>query len=123
MPAVSPSSVTMSVSGSLASVAPSPGFPLGMLEALTHAYGREAQALHGRLMTRVWQAIAITDTSVLVESTLGWPDSGQFWCDGILFTYTSKTDGSFLDVTSRERPVDIPARTEVVLHVPSAPPE
>lgn len=120
---VSPNSVTMVVNGSLAASFDPPGFPKGILQTLTRAYGGVMADFYGRAATRVHSQIGETDTTVFCETTLGFPDSGQFWCEGVLFTYTGRTAGSFTGVTSQTRTQIIPERTDIVLHVPSAPPE
>ena len=74
-------------------------FPIGILRSLTLAFGEVCQKFSGRPSTRLAKDMAQGDTYLLVESTLGFPDSGDLFLQGREATYTSKTDGSFIGVT------------------------
>tara|TARA_Y100001963_G_C6656108_1_gene388126 strand:+ start:492 stop:839 length:348 start_codon:yes stop_codon:yes gene_type:complete len=74
-------------------------FPMGMLRALTLAFGEESQYTHGKPVTKLVKPIKSGDTIALVESTLAFPDKGAFFVGARRFTYKGKTDGSFVEVT------------------------
>lgn len=67
----------------------------GMLEALTSIIGEADSDLGGMFSTRLSAAMPAGSTTILVESTLGWDDTGRLGIDGIVYYYTSKTDTSF----------------------------
>jgi len=114
-----PNYVIFAISSSLTGI-PTPEFPQKLLPTLTHTFGRQFQRFFGRPMTRFRLSLGTSDTKAHVESTLGFPESGQFWAEGILFTYSSKTDASFDGVSSEYRPYIIARGAEIVLNIPSA---
>lgn len=92
-PAV-PNSETFTVSAAF--VLADPDFPIGVLAAILDAMGRQIHRLIGRPATRLVQAVGNSNTRLVVESTLGFPESGTVIDeDGVRWTYTSKTDASF----------------------------
>lgn len=102
-----------------------PNLPFGYMEAYCNAVGRQIQREMGAPMTRVRVDFGLTATTMEVETTLGFPDSGEFWADQRLLTYTSKTASTFVGVATKdtlERTQIIGLKTEVVLHIPSVPP-
>lgn len=105
--------------------APTPADPNRYLNALCNAIGRQLQRLHGRPMTRVREDFGVSDTTLKVETTLGFAPSGGIWVSNSLFTYTSVTSAAFVGVESAdhlERTAVIPARTEVSPHLATIPP-
>lgn len=67
---------------------------LRFIEALTSAIGEEFETTFGVRSTRLMGELAPTDTQALVESTLGFPESGRVWISGLAYTYTGKTSGT-----------------------------
>lgn len=93
-------------------------FPQGALEALTHSVGQRVQRLVSRPVTRLRQDLDPSDTTVHVESTLGFPTSGRVHIAGYLVTYTGRTNTTLTGASSAARGLTIPAReTEVHLDV------
>jgi hypothetical protein len=70
-------------------------FPLGGLRALTLALGQEIQSINGRPETALRGSASELDSTLAVESTLGFPDEGAVFVEGRAWTYTSKTDTLF----------------------------
>jgi hypothetical protein len=102
-----------------------PEFPLGVLEALTSAFGRQIQRLMGTPATRLTADLTKDSVAAGVETTLAFPATdGAFWTEGRRFEYTAKTDVSFTGLTTdRYLATTIPAGTLVVLDLTTAPPE
>ena len=117
-----PGFITIGVPAAFAASAVQPGFPKGPLEAITDAYGRLMETLIGRPTTKIYSDFSIGDSSLFVETTLAYPDSGAVWAGKYLVEYASKTAGSFEGCTSRVRSKTLAAGTMVTLHLPSAPP-
>ncbi len=98
-------------------------FPGPVLATLLHAVGEEFELEHGRPVTRLVRDLAPDDDVALVETTLAFPGAGAVWIEGVRFTYTAASDGSFNGLTSEHYRSDaIPAGTEVELDVLSVPP-
>ena len=117
-----PGFVVLGVPAAFAATATSPGFPKGLLEAMTEAHGRLLETLIGRPTTKIALDFGISDVQLFVETTLAYPDSGAVWAGKYLVAYASKTAGSFDGCTSVERAGVIAAGSLVTLHLPSAPP-
>lgn len=99
--------------------------PFGYMEAYTNAVGRQIQRLIGNPVTRTRVDFGLSDTLLEVETTLGFPDAGEFWADQRLFTYTSKTASEFLGVETKdglERTQIIGVKTVVSFNSSSAEP-
>lgn len=89
--------------------------PYRYVAAIMNALGRQFFDLAGTPETNTAEDIAVGASTVLVNSTLYFPDAGAFWAEGIPFTYTSKTDGAFHGVeTSTQRITAIPSGALVV---------
>lgn len=100
--------------------------PWGPLEALTCAFGRQLQYVNGYPTTRITSNFAPTATTLNVETTLGFPATGQIWVNDLLCTYTGITDNTFTGVSAssgESRYYTYGVRTEVSLHIPSVSPE
>lgn len=69
--------------------------PLFNLEAVLLSFGQEFDGVSGRTTTRLAQPLAASATQAVVETTLGFPASGDVWIGPLKFAYTSKTDGTF----------------------------
>lgn len=67
----------------------------GVLDTLTEAFGEAVQRLSGRPQTFVVSEHSPSDSSLFVESTLGFPDSGSVFVGGGEYTYSAKTPMSF----------------------------
>lgn len=80
-------------------VSPSTEWPHPILQALTRALAEEVQTLAGRAVTRLTADFAEAGAVATVETTLGFPSSGQFCCGGKLFNYTGRTDSTFTGCT------------------------
>jgi hypothetical protein len=101
----------------------SPTLPWGYMEALTAVMGRQIQQLIGVPMTRVAVDFAPADTTLLVESTLGFPSSGRIWVAKRIFFYTGITSTSFTGVTTpADRVYTIGVKTEVTPDLSSVAP-
>lgn len=126
--AVTPKFVTFTVATSLAPVRPtgSPAetFPIGMLDALTLAFGEVCQKFYGRPTTKLVEDSAKDATYLLVESTLAFPDEGSVFARGRRATYTGKTDASLTGVVfDIPRNEAMPYGAEVALDVRSILPD
>lgn len=94
--------------------------PYRYVAAISNAFGRQFFNLAGIPQTELHEDFEIGAETVLVKSTLYFPDTGALWVAGIRFTYTSKTDGAFHGVaTSTQRIVAIPEGTLAVADVRS----
>lgn len=65
------------------------------LEALTRSIGQVMQRFSGRVFTLTTLQWFEGDTTLNVESTLGFDDAGGIQLDEMRFTYTGKTDSAF----------------------------
>lgn len=72
---------------------------LGILEATTGAIAEEDNDIGGFALTRLTNAHVKGTTTLNVESTLGWPDTGRIGIDGIVYYYTGKTDTTLTGIT------------------------
>lgn len=93
----------------------------GVLEALSWAISKELQFIGGRPSSRTTHDLAIGDTILRVNSTLGYPDRGFLFIEGLLLEYTSKADTAFQLVEDFRARV-IPQGTLVVSKTNSIPP-
>lgn len=86
----------------LAFVAPSTLGPIQSklmnIEAVTLALCETLQQRAGPAATFLLQPIALGDTTVIVESTLDFPESGAFFVNNLRFTYTAKGQMTFTGV-------------------------
>lgn len=99
-------------------------WPWREIEAWTSAIGQEHDALAGRPITRLLEALAPTATQAIVESTFRWPSTGAVWIGGQRATYASKTDGTLDGLVypwPRDPRATIAAWTPIVLDPQSIP--
>jgi len=71
-----------------------------VLSSILKSMGERIQVLGGRPCTGLSAAYSYGDTSLLVESTIGFPDNGGLFIGKHQFTYEGKTQTSFLSVAS-----------------------
>lgn len=89
--------------------------PYRYVAAIMNAFGRQFLDLAGVPQTNLAEDFSPDAETVLVYSTLYFPDEGAFWVAGLRFTYTSKTDGAFHGVEGPgPRITSIPEGTLVV---------
>lgn len=91
---------------------------LGVIETLTRAFGMGLAETFGRPVTRVRGfPFVYGDAFVLVESTLGFPESGVLFIGTSRYSYSNKTGSSFtgLELLGTTDFADKPVFTEVVL--------
>jgi hypothetical protein len=93
----------------------------GVLEALTWAISKELQFIGGRPASRTTHDLAIGDTILRVNSTLGYPESGFIFLEGLMLEFTSKTDTAF-ELVPTFRAQAIPQGSLVVSKTNSIPP-
>lgn len=90
------------------------------LEALTQSIGDALQVLNGRPTTGTTAEFTRGDSVLSVDSTLGFPETGALFIEGLRFTYTGKTLTSFTGVSADLLLArDILARRKVTLDVKS----
>jgi len=78
-------------------------YDFGMLESLLLTVGEQIHALVGQPTTCLTHDFDdLYDQVLYVESTLGFPDQGKIYVDGIPMTYRSKTMKSFSDLSYTE---------------------
>lgn len=94
----SPSSAQFTVSTSLYEEIE--GYPLGVLEALTLAFGEQCQEVYQAPVTTLARDFESGDTTMFLDSCLGFPDRGAVFMKGVRYTYLSRTDGALVDVAS-----------------------
>jgi len=92
----SPSSGQFTVSASLYEAIE--GYPLGMLESVTLAFGEQCQETHGTPVTTLVRDFESDDTTMFLDSCLGFPERGAVFLQGVRYTYLSRTDGALVDV-------------------------
>lgn len=63
--------------------------------AILGAFGQQLQGMAGRPLTATREHFVEGDTSLQVESTIGFPSEGAIFVADRKFTYTSKTERSF----------------------------
>lgn len=73
--------------------------PIGILEATTSAIAESDNEINGFVMTRLVGAHVAGSTTIIVESTLDWPDTGKVGVGGIAYYYSGKTSISFTGIT------------------------
>lgn len=71
--------------------AESPEWSHGLLDSLTEAFGEAIQRYSGRPQTLVVSDYVHGDGALFVESTLGFPPSGEVFIDNRKYSYESKT--------------------------------
>lgn len=78
-------------------IVPVDSVPAGMkvLEALTHAFGKQVQYTAGMPACVLKADLELFDTQVAVSSTLGFPPQGWLRIGDQLLQYTSRTSQSF----------------------------
>lgn len=64
---------------------------VNLLQGVVEAISESDNALAGLRTTRLTVTANAGDTSITVESTLGWPDAGKIAIDGVVYRYASKT--------------------------------
>jgi hypothetical protein len=90
----------------------------GLLRSITRAFAEEIQYTAGSPVTLLVQPLGFGETSIFVESTLGFPDSGKLFIRDRLYTYTAKTDVSFTGAATTSSTLEsFPKRTEVHCNV------
>ena len=90
----------------------------GMIRTLTRTFAEGVQELSGAPVTILLDDWTPGQTTVRVESTLGFPAAGSVLVDGKRIAYTSKGPMAFKGCTSDTPPgVSIPTRTEAVCDV------
>jgi hypothetical protein len=97
----------------------------GMLRTLTDTFGVQFTILDGGPSTLTTQNFLPSDTTLNVESTLGFPESGKLWINDRLHRFTGITDTSFTGVTTDdglERTASYGVKTEINVYQPSCPP-
>lgn len=67
----------------------------GLIEALTEAIGEQDTEIGGHRLTRLTAVANEGDTSIAVEATEGWPETGAIGIDGVKYSYAGKTFTSF----------------------------
>lgn len=72
---------------------------VGLIEAITRAFGKIINDIAGLRLTRTTMVVNAGVTTIPVESTLDWSDSGKVAIDGIVYYYSSKTLYSLLGIT------------------------
>ena len=90
-------------------------WPHGIARVITGVIAESMQALYGRPQTLLRQAVTAGDTSVLVETTLGFPPQGTILLGRVRWTYTSVQTQPFVGA-GYEGP-SVPAKTMVSLDV------
>jgi hypothetical protein len=73
----------------------------GMLEAITGAMGESDNEIGGFLLTRLTADATTGQTTIDVESTLNWPDSGHIGIQNVKYAYTGRTDQQFSGLTAQ----------------------
>lgn len=84
------------------------------LEMLTKTIGDSLQRIYGSPCTALVSDLSYGDDSILVESTIGFPDSGSLYIGPVRYSYTSKTDSSFEGAAALLYHEDLLPRTEVI---------
>lgn len=98
-------------------------FPHGGFQALTHAIGQEIQRQTHRPTTRLRQTYSQGDTTLHVETTLGFPTSGAVYVEGYWLTYSGRTGTTLTGVAGSVGGVALPIRAEVQLNVAALQPD
>lgn len=73
--------------------------PVGLIEALVEAIGESDTEMAGHRMTRTTVVTEPLDETIIVETTLDWPDTGAIGMDGVKYYYTGKTDTTFTGIS------------------------
>lgn len=76
-------------------VIPSPEWTHGLLRSITGAFGEAVQRFNGKPQTLVCSPLKPGDTSMYVESTLGFPPVGSLILQGNRYTYGSVSPMAF----------------------------
>lgn len=99
-----------------------PEHPTRPLETISRAAGQVLQQSGGTPQTRLALFPLLPDATLIqVQSTLGFPETGEVWVRDRRYSYTSKGPGFFAGVvllTADDRR-EIPVLTEVTLHAPA----
>lgn len=75
-------------------------WPAAVLQTLTDSLAEEVQLMAGKALTRLTADFLPTDATAHVETTLGFPLSGQFYTGGsLLYNYTGVTAQTFTGCT------------------------
>lgn len=88
------------------------------LEMITKCIGDALQRLYGAPCTALTSDLAYEDSTVEVESTIGFPETGALSIGGIYFEYTGKTEHTFTGVSSQLYFNTFGARQEVNYALP-----
>lgn len=87
----------------------------------TKAIGEMFQNFYGRPSTATTAELTHGDTTISLESTIGFPESGAVFIEGIRFTYTGKTVTTLTGVAADHFFLDpMPTLRKVVLDVATA---
>ena len=105
-----------------------PDMPLTPLRCITRALGQVAQQVGGSPQTRLLQNFTLGDSYADVESTLGFPASGEVWIGPLHYSYESLSASPrrFVTLTIIGGSADVlalPALTEVTCHAPAILPD
>ena len=72
---------------------------LGLVQATLEAIAEEDNEIGGFVLTRLVGAHSEGLTTLNVESTLSWPDSGKIGIGGVVYYYTGKTPTAFTGIS------------------------
>ena len=105
-----------------------PAMPLTPLRCITRSLGQVAQQIGGSPQTRLLQNFSLGDSYAEVESTLGFPLTGEIWIGPLHYSYTSlsASPNRFVALTLINGYADtitLPALTEVTCHAPAILPD
>ena len=87
-----------------------------VLETLTRSLGELLQNLTGKPLTKSTGDFLEGGNTLHVESTLGFPTSGDLFADGIHFSYTGKTNNSFTGLTQKGRRKELISKNSKVAY-------
>lgn len=91
--------------------------PDSNLASIISVVGEALQSLGGRSCTATTQKVKWGDSTINVESTLGFPASGSFFLSNSLVKYTAKTDNTFTGCTYGVYFDELLSKERVVHHV------
>lgn len=97
-----------------------------ILPAVLRSFGAAVEGMIGRPSTRTTELLNNESTSVNVETTAHFPETGEVFIGGVKFSYTGKGGlggAKLTGLSSEEYVAPIPKNTEVVLHVASILPD
>ncbi len=86
------------------------------LETLTRSLGQMLQNLTGKPLTKNTLDFNDGDTTVTVETTLGFPSKGDLFLAGVHLKYTGKTNTTFTGVSFASERKDVIAKNSKVVY-------